>query len=218
MCVEKLMQCTACFTIRQINAGKAGNVIPETGYMCGSIRAYEESVRELAKQRLAEISHRPCEMFGGRAEVIFTSELPATVNDDTVGEEMFGYVKELLGKEQTKILPPIMGSEDFGEVLKEVLEYFFDQSGRQAGEGYLYISHNAKVIFKWEDGMKMQRYFCVLCCEMAKRPSDNVTYIINIGTKIELSVFLRQIRSVFVKSLIQDSYVFSTLHGLEGGP
>lgn len=81
------------------------------------------------------------------------SELPATVNDDTVGEEMFGYVKELLGKEQTKILPPIMGSEDFGEVLKEVPGVFFRISLGDKQEGYPYISHNAKVIFN-EDGMK----------------------------------------------------------------
>ena len=152
-CAEKPRSAQLALTIGQINAGKAGNVIPETGYMCGSIRAYEESVRELAKQRLAEISTQTAEMFGGRAEVIFTSELPATVNDDTVGEEMFGYVKELLGKEQTKILPPIMGSEDFGEVLKEVPGVFFRISLGDKQEGYPYISHNAKVIFN-EDGMK----------------------------------------------------------------
>ena len=94
--------------------------------MCGSIRAYEESVRELAKQRLAEISTQTAEMFGGRAEVIFTSELPATVNDDTVGEEMFGYVKELLWKRADENTSSYHGIRRFwGSVKKEVPGVFF---------------------------------------------------------------------------------------------
>lgn len=152
-CAEKPRSAQLALTIGQINAGKAENIIPETGYMTGSIRAYEESVRDLAKKRLVEISEQTAAVFGGRAEVEFTSELPATVNDAQVGEEMFGYVKELLGEEQTRMLPPIMGSEDFAEVLKEVPGVFFRISLGDKQEGYPYISHNAKVIFN-EEGMK----------------------------------------------------------------
>ena len=88
--------------------------------MCGSIRAYEESVRALAKRRLKEIAEQTAAMYGGNAEVIFLSELPATVNDYEVGDEMFEYAKELVGEKMTMMLPQIMGSEDFSEVLKEV--------------------------------------------------------------------------------------------------
>ena len=79
--------------------------------MCGSIRAYEENVRSLAKRRLKEISEQTAAMYGGRAEVEFPSELPATVNDLQVGDEMFGYVKELVGEEGTMMLPQIMGGK-----------------------------------------------------------------------------------------------------------
>ena len=79
--------------------------------MCGSIRAYEENVRSLAKRRLKEISRTDSSHVRGRAEVEFPSELPATVNDLQVGDEMFGYVKELVGEEGTMMLPQIMGGK-----------------------------------------------------------------------------------------------------------
>ena len=121
--------------------------------MCGSIRAYEENVRSLAKRRLKEISEQTAAMYGGRAEVEFPSELPATVNDLQVGDEMFGYVKELGGEEGTMMLPQIMGGEDFAEVLKEAPGVLFRVSLGDKQEGYPYISHNSKVIFN-ESGMK----------------------------------------------------------------
>lgn len=152
-CSEKPRGSALALTIGQISAGKAGNVIPEQGFMCGSIRAYEEKVRSLAKRRLREISEQTAAMFGGSAEVEFPSELPATVNDYEVGDEMFGYVRELVGEEGTMMLPQIMGGEDFAEVLKEVPGVLFRVSLGDKQEGYPYISHNSKVIFN-ERGMK----------------------------------------------------------------
>ena len=152
-CSEKPRGSALALTIGQISAGRAGNVIPEQGFMCGSIRAYEENVRSLAKRRLKEISEQTAAMYGGRAEVEFPSELPATVNDLQVGDEMFGYVKELVGEEGTMMLPQIMGGEDFAEVLKEAPGVLFRVSLGDKQEGYPYISHNSKVIFN-ESGMK----------------------------------------------------------------
>lgn len=152
-CSEKPRGSALALTIGQINAGKAGNVIPENGFMCGSIRAYEEFVRSLAKRRMKEIAEQTAQMYGGTAIVEFLSELPATVNDYEVGDEMFEYVKELVGNDMTMMLPQIMGSEDFSEVLKEVPGVLFRISLGDKQEGYPYISHNSKVIFN-ESGIK----------------------------------------------------------------
>lgn len=152
-CSEKPRGSALALTIGQISAGKTGNVIPENGFMCGSIRTYEESVRTLAKRRLKEIAEQTAAMYGATAEITFVSELPATVNDYEVGDEMFRYVKELLGEENTMMLPQIMGSEDFSEVLQKVPGVLFRISLGDKQKGYPYISHNSKVIFN-ESGMK----------------------------------------------------------------
>lgn len=161
-CAEKPRGSALALTIGQISAGKAGNVIPENGFMCGSIRAYEEKVRQLAKGRLQEISEKTAQLYGGSAEVEFLSELPATVNDYEVGDEMFRYVKELLGEEKTMMLPQIMGGEDFAEVLREVPGVLFRVSLGDKQEGYPYISHNSKVLFN-ENGMK-NGVAAFVCC------------------------------------------------------
>lgn len=152
-CAEKPRGSALALTIGQIQAGHASNVIPEDGFMCGSVRAYEENVRHLAKRRICEISTQIAATFGGTAHVEFLSELPATVNDEKVGDEMFRYIQELLGEEKTMMLPRIMGAEDFSEVLKEVPGVFFRISLGDKQEGYTHISHNAKVFFN-EKGMK----------------------------------------------------------------
>lgn len=152
-CAEKPRESALALTIGQISAGKAGNVIPESGFMSGSIRAYDAPVRALAKRRLVEISERVAEMYGGTAEVEFPNEILPTVNDYEVGDTMFEYAKEVVGKENTMMLPQIMGSEDFSEVLQRVPGVFFRISLGDKQEGYPYISHNAKVIFN-EAGMK----------------------------------------------------------------
>lgn len=152
-CSEKPRGSALALTIGQINAGNAGNIIPESGFMCGSLRAYEEEVRVLAKRRMKEIAEQTSQMYGGSATVEFLSELPATVNDFEVGDEMFEYAKEIVGEEMTMMLPQIMGSEDFSEVLKEVPGVLFRVSLGDKQEGYPYISHNSKVIFN-ENGIK----------------------------------------------------------------
>ena len=110
-------------------------------------------MRSLAKGRLKAISEQTAVMYGGRAEVEFPSELPATVNDLHAGDEMFGYEKELVGEEGTMMLPQIMGGEDFAEVLKEAPGVLFRVSLGDKQKGYPYISHDSKVIFN-ESGMK----------------------------------------------------------------
>lgn len=151
-CYEKPRAAALSMTVGQISAGHAGNVIPNDGFLCGSIRSYDQGVRELAKRRLKEIAEGVALSLGGKAEVTFPSELPATVNDFEVGDEMYTYAKEVVGEENTMMLPPIMGSEDFSEVLQKVPGVFFRISLGDKQEGYPYISHHPKVIFN-EDGM-----------------------------------------------------------------
>ncbi|MFQ8730524.1 MAG: M20 metallopeptidase family protein [Enterocloster bolteae] len=168
-CSEKPRGSALALTIGQISAGRAGNVIPEQGFMCGSIRAYEENVRSLAKRRLTEISEQTAAMYGGRAEVEFPSELPATVNDLQVGDEMFGYVKELVGEEGTMMIPQIMGGEDFAEVLKEAPGVLFRVSLGDKQEGYPYISHNPRSYSRKRHEAR-SGCVCPLCGQMAECP------------------------------------------------
>ena len=61
-------------TCGQISAGTAENIIPESGFITGTIRAFNQEVREQAKRRLVEISDLTARTFGASAEVEWYTE------------------------------------------------------------------------------------------------------------------------------------------------
>lgn len=103
-------------TIGQLIAGTAENIIPNDGYLTGTIRAFNQEVRVHAKRRLEEISKGIAATFGATAEIQWYTEFAPTINDRALMAELDGYVRELLGDDRVKITEPQMGSEDFSEV------------------------------------------------------------------------------------------------------
>lgn len=132
-------------TCGQISAGTAENIIPESGFITGTIRAFNQEVREQAKRRLVEISDLTARTFGASAEVEWYTEFAPTINDIPLTEELDGYTRELLGDDQVKIQPAQMGSEDFSEVMLRVPGTFFNLSLGSKAAGYTFGAHNPKV-------------------------------------------------------------------------
>ena len=137
-------------TLGQLVCGDAPNIIPNEGYMRGSIRAFSEESRQLFIRRLNEISKGVAESLGGTAVVDCQSTGLATVNDLTVGSEMEGYLKELLGDDHVSTCEPSMGSEDFSEVISRVPGVFMRLSLGSCEEGYCFGGHHPKVRFNDE--------------------------------------------------------------------
>ncbi|MBS4784619.1 MAG: amidohydrolase [Clostridiales bacterium] len=132
-------------TIGQIVAGDACNIIPETGFFTGTIRTFNQEVREHAKRRFVEIVNGICATFGGSAEIEWTTEMAPTVNDPAITDELLGYLTELLGEENMVEVPAAMGSEDFSEVLLNVPGTYINLSFGSKEEGYLYGAHHPKI-------------------------------------------------------------------------
>lgn len=134
-------------SVGQIHAGTASNIIPSEGWLSGSIRAYQPATRELARRRMQEMVRSTAALLGGEGEVEFLSELPPTCNDLTLGEDLFSYVQELLGPEESTRMDGCMGSEDFAEITCRVPSVYFRLSMGSWEEGYQVNSHNGRVLF-----------------------------------------------------------------------
>ncbi len=134
-------------TVGQMIAGYAENIIPETGFMTGTIRAFRQEVREHAKRRLVEIADGISKTFGATCEVEWYTEFAPTVNNVPLTEELDRYTRELIGEENVHITQPQMGSEDFSEVMLRVPGSFFNLSLGSKADGYLYGAHNPKIRF-----------------------------------------------------------------------
>jgi amidohydrolase len=108
-------------TVGQFSAGTRGNVIPDTAYLEGTVRAFSEETRARLQERCVRLCTSVAAAHGLTAEVSFSSGYPVTVNDDEHADFALSVATEQFGAERTvRLSDPIMGSEDFSRVLEQV--------------------------------------------------------------------------------------------------
>lgn len=145
----------AVLTIGTFHAGEAGNVIPDTATMGGTIRTYDEKTRAYLKERMTAIAQSIAEAFRASAEVSFGSGCPTLVNDKDLSEKVTGYLKGLLGASHAFTTAELNGgkpargggSEDFAYVSHEVPSLMLALAAGEPSKGYVYPQHHPKVKF-----------------------------------------------------------------------
>lgn len=103
----------AVISVGKLEAGDVSNVIPETAYMEGSVRALSDDVREQIFTRLQEITGGIEKGFGVTCDLDINEGVPCLVNDSETAEFLHDVSQAVLGRDCVRYLSPIMGSEDF---------------------------------------------------------------------------------------------------------
>ena len=149
----------AVLTIGSIHGGNAANAIPDTVELSGTIRTYDEEIREFLKTRMTEISQGIAVSFRAKADVSFGSGCPTLVNDDDLSKCTVKYLKELFGPSKvftagqlnamsvSKKAPKTAGSEDFAYVSQEVPSIMLAFAAGNPKDGYCYPQHHPKAKF-----------------------------------------------------------------------
>ena len=137
----------AILTIGSIHAGEAPNIIPEYAVMEGSIRTYNNDVREYIKSRLVEIAKYTALKFRCTAEVVYTSGVCPLINESNFTKEMHGYISDFLGADKLHEVPAVMGSEDFALLTGLVPGAFFNIGAEVEDPNGRYSCHNPNVVF-----------------------------------------------------------------------
>ena len=145
----------AVLTIGTFHAGEAGNVIPDTATMGGTIRTYDEKTRAYLKERMTAIAQSVAEAVRASADVSFGSGCPTLVNDKDLSEKVTGYLKDLLGANRAFTTAELNGgkpargggSEDFAYVSHEVPSLMLALAAGEPSKGYVYPQHHPKVKF-----------------------------------------------------------------------
>lgn len=133
-------------TVCTVHAGQLHNAIPENAVLTGSIRAFSNHNRALARERLVQICQGMAELFRGSCRVEFLAGAASLHNQPDLAAELAGYTAEIA--EQMTELPKQMGSEDFAEVTQEVPSVFMGIGAGGPEEIYHQGgSHNPKVVF-----------------------------------------------------------------------
>jgi amidohydrolase len=144
----------AVLSITQVQAGGSViNVIPNTAWMGGSVRAYSTAVVDLIERRMNEIAGSIAAAHGCEAEVLFERRYPALVNTVAETEFCMEVMREVAGEDRALTIEPAMASEDFAFLLQEKPGcYVFlgngDGEHRKAGHGLgPCMLHNASYDF-----------------------------------------------------------------------
>jgi amidohydrolase len=113
-------QDTAVMTVGQIVSGTKGNIIPDSATMRGTLRAYEEKVREQLKGRLEAYAGSIARAYRTEAQVMWEGgSCPACVNDEARTTFVRRCAAAVLGEAAVEEGEPAMPSDDMSLFLRE---------------------------------------------------------------------------------------------------
>ena len=162
---ELSMSDDAVLTMGSIHAGKAANAIPDTATITGTLRAYDEGIREHIKKRMQDIITGIATAYRTEATLNFTSGCPTLVNDSSLSKDVTAYMKELLGPHKAFSKAELMelsrqtsvsggnksakatGSEDFAYFSHELPSIMLAMAAGNTATGCDYPLHHPKVTF-----------------------------------------------------------------------
>lgn len=119
----------AVISVGAVHAGEANNVIPETVKLNGTIRSYDEEIRQ---QLFAELERAfgVARALGGDYKLHILPGYPATYNNPDKSAVVQGVANELLGNGWSFPEEPSMGAEDFSYMAAKVPGAMFSLGAR----------------------------------------------------------------------------------------
>jgi hippurate hydrolase len=144
----------AVLTFGTFQGGNAANVIADSVTLRGSLRTFDEGVRDRCKQRLTEIATGVAKTMRAEAEVHFDSGCPTLYNDGELCNSAMKYMRELLGGNalsvadfKTQSGSGLAGSEDFAYVSRKVPSVMLALAAGEPSKGYAFPQHHPKADF-----------------------------------------------------------------------
>jgi amidohydrolase len=115
----------AVVTIGRIKGGVRNNIIPDTVEMNGTIRTFDETMRDDVHVRVTDTAQYIARASRAGCEVCITKNYPVTVNDAELTAQMLPTLERVAGKARVKLVPKVTGSEDFAFYQHVVPGLFF---------------------------------------------------------------------------------------------
>ena len=144
----------AIITVGSFHGGTAGNVIAHTTDLQGTLRSFNDDLRENIKKRVTEIAENIGNAFRTKVTVNFGSGCPTLHNDETLVNSTEENLRSLLGDELVVNAKSFSaenthkgGSEDFSYISKEVPSVMLALASGEPQKGYKYHQHHPKVVF-----------------------------------------------------------------------
>ncbi|PVH63645.1 hypothetical protein PAHAL_2G076000 [Panicum hallii] len=119
----------AVVSVTFVKGGDAYNVIPESVTFGGTLRSMTNEGLSYLMKRVIEIVEGQSALHRCTATVDFMEEkmrtYPAVINDEGIYAHAKAVAQSLLGEENVKVAPQLMGAEDFGFYAQRMAGAFF---------------------------------------------------------------------------------------------
>ena len=142
-------------TVGKMQSGVAANALPEYAQMQGTLRAFDEDVRQRVKKRLCEIAKITAKTFRASARTTFDSGAPTLVNDGGMSAFTGEALREIFGEKQVLFSGDLGGgvkksnggSEDFAYISHVVPSVMLALAAGERSKGFAYPLHHSKTDF-----------------------------------------------------------------------
>jgi amidohydrolase len=132
----------AVVTVGTINAGTAFNIIPPRAEITGTTRALSAAVRDQIESRVRAVAEGTATTFGASAEVEYIRGNPPLVNEIRMSDLLTRAAEDVVGAEQVRPMPPMMGGEDFAYYCEKMPSAFAFVGARNPAIGTVYPHHH----------------------------------------------------------------------------
>jgi amidohydrolase len=103
----------AVVTIGAIRGGVRENIIPDSVEMRGTIRTFNEQMRDDIHERVTNLAEFVSRGSRAGCKVCIDKNYPVTINDPALTEAMVPTMKRVAGVQGLMLVPKVTGSEDF---------------------------------------------------------------------------------------------------------
>lgn len=136
-------------TFGSIHGGSAPNVITDEVQIRGTLRTFDEEVREFAIRRIDEIAQGVAKSMRAEAEVIIPKGGQAVMNDPALCQQLFPIFEDVMGEGNVAMIdrPTSYGGEDFSVISHLVPSVAIKLGTGSPEEGYSLPIHNPAVTF-----------------------------------------------------------------------
>jgi amidohydrolase len=115
----------AVVTVATIHGGTRKNIIPDQVEMTGTIRTFDEGMRQDVHARIKHIAESIAEANHAHADVKVEKAVPVTVNDPALTEKMIPTLKRIGGDGGSRPQQRVMVAEDFSYFEEKVPGMFY---------------------------------------------------------------------------------------------
>lgn len=134
----------AVLSVCQAQAGSAYNVIPGSMHLTGSVRSYDEAVRQTAERRIRAISEGIAASAGAKAAVDYIRGYDSIYNDPALTVWAKALIAQCFGAEAVQELSPIAPGDDFCYYDQVCPGFFLELGAANASLGSDAPHHNAR--------------------------------------------------------------------------